>query len=317
MPSITYAVVSFLLLVGGFSILVAPTETFAVNVIQQTKIQDNIGCDTSSDCTNTGRNVASVLSGDNNLIRQNLDQVNGCIFHSICANSPNTDSGITDNPVGNFAELRGDGNLVNQDIQSVNTCISSNCESKMDTGTEIEGSKNNVLQQVVQNNNCSDSECQNKFDVFFLAHGDANNNTVIIKGKQLNTCYIESNCRNHVGFAFGGGTDGYANVPVSQKNVCLENSACDNFAVIGSQSNYCLNDSSCSNVGNGIMQNICVNGVRCDNEKANNENICVNGAECENGGIDSKVISVGDPCHNTSSNITVICISGRIITRPS
>ena len=56
MPSITYAIVSFLLLVGGFTI-VAPTETFAVNVIQQTKTQDNIGCDTSSDCTNSGQNV--------------------------------------------------------------------------------------------------------------------------------------------------------------------------------------------------------------------------------------------------------------------
>lgn len=58
-----------------------PAEIFAVNYIQQTKIQDNLNCDASSNCTNSGENIASVHSGDINIIEQNLKQINGCIQH--------------------------------------------------------------------------------------------------------------------------------------------------------------------------------------------------------------------------------------------
>lgn len=296
----SYAIVSFLLFVG-ISSIVAPTETLAVNSIQQTKTQDNTGCDSGSDCRNSGSNAASIPEGDNNIVRQSLDQINRCITNSKCSNTPNEESGLSDNPVGNSAELIGDGNSVSQRIQSANNCKSSTCENKVDieagagVDSAIKGSQNSIGQQVSQNNDCSDSQCQNTYTQFFLAVAD--NNQLTAKGSQSNNCGINSDCTNHVGIGVIVSSDVQRNLEISETNNCIRNSSCSNFANHGSHSNHCYNGSSCITEGFGDLQTTCVNG-----------------ATCENIGENTNVISNSANCNSVGDNTTTFCQPGRTLT---
>ena len=145
------------MLIGVILLVIAPTNSFAFNDIQQIKTQDSSGCDPSSTCRNSGLNVASVPDGDNNVIHQNLDQINRCNTNSKCSNTPNDSTIIVDNPVGNSIALTGDENSVNQEIQSSNDCNFSTCDNKVDLGAEIIGSRNILVQQAIQHNDCSGS----------------------------------------------------------------------------------------------------------------------------------------------------------------
>ena len=116
-------------------------------------------------------------------------------------------------------------------------------------------------------------------------------------GDQSNTCDFSSDCLNHVGFAFGGGSDGHATAQVSQTNNCIRNSSCSNFAIVGSQSNHCFNGSTCVTKGLGDMQTACANGAKCDNS-GENTNVVSNNANCNSGG----------------DNSTTFCQPGRMLT---
>lgn len=117
---------------------------------------------------------------------------------------------------------------------------------------------------------------------------------------QENNCYDGSQCANDASVDSTGGTGESIEKKINQNNICTRNSNCQNNGGGGSSNQH----------------NTCVNGSTCSNSGVDNENICAHGAACDNSGTNSKIISRGDPCENTASNVEVTCANGRIITRP-
>jgi hypothetical protein len=270
-------------------LLTGSMSVFAINDEQRLLSQSNGDCDPSSTCLNAaGQGSGIVPPGDNNVVRQSVDQVNGCRVSSQCTNL---------HPQNSLIE--GDGNSLSQDSQGSNNCTSSECFNHVLHASDIRGNDNQANQRLQQNNICSDSGCENRLDIHFFMEG--NNNEVNQQVDQENQCHLSSQCLNDGVLSRvidNSGTE--TNQELIQSNSCVRNSVCDNtFTSSAIQSNQCVNDSSCHNSGD------------------DNQTNCSNGATCSNSGSHTKVTSVGVPCTNGPSNTHVICQPGRTTTLPN
>lgn len=232
-----------------------------------------------------------------------------------------------------------------------NSCSNSlrcdNTLSQVDFTNQVQNQLNDCRNADCINNSSQIATAENSFsqingcsEELNMPCGTNTNQEKLIdqKSDQTNKCF-ESTCTSTVvENASLNNAASSAQQESVQYNGCLKNSQCENQGVLEfvgvntgdkgdqslNQNNLCINESNCINngsvkVGSGsnTQSNTCIKDSSCSNTGVNNENICVKGATCDNSGTNSKIISIGDPCENKSTDTKVICTNGRIITRPS
>lgn len=248
------------------------------------------------------------------------------------------------NTANQFYDIRNNALLENDCTDSL-SC--DNTLSQLASTTQVQNQLNECTNADCTNNSFQIAVAENSFSQINECSGELNmpcgtntNQEKLIdqKSDQTNSCF-ESTCTSTVVEDASLNNAALSSIQASvQKNGCLENSQCENqgvleFVAVNSgekgdqslnQNNLCINESNCINngsvkdgSGSNTQSNKCIKDSSCSNTGVNNENICVKGATCDNSGTNSKIISIGDPCENTSTDTKVICTNGRIITRPS
>jgi hypothetical protein len=133
---------------------------------------------------------------------------------------------------------------------------------------------------------------------------DVNDNSITQKISQDNSCFEQSTCNNAGSNSVvnSGQDDLSVDQRITQHNLCLRGASCSNGASFEDVQ-----------TGSNSQKNTCV-GATCTNGGQNSENFCFSSADCQNTGIDTKVISHGDPCNSGANGSTTVCADGRVIT---
>jgi len=187
---------------------------------------------------------------------------------------------------------------------SLNCAGGPGCLNSALNNAHISNSKNSAIStETFQANQCTGSNCFNgASDNSRIS--DSKNSAINTHMHQYNGC-SDSSCNNNADDETNVDDEDNKNVNdrINQQNLCI-GSKCNNTAKDPDNADY-----------KNTQMNICTNTSQCDNTGVDVGNICVDGAKCENGGSNSKIISVGEPCHNAGTG-RVICALGYILTRP-